>query len=143
MIETLSITKTVLFKVSPDVVWAYLTEKDKLATWFHLADDDLADGKDYALLDHSDDGEMVRQCWGTVQHWEPPSKLVYSFTVKPLNGHMTKATWTLDDVHGGTLLTLNHEGIPAGAGAALGLLMALDAGWDEHFGRLRRAASGS
>lgn len=138
-----TITKTVFFKTSPDTVWAYLTEKDRLAEWFHPAEADLADGEDYALLGKSAGGDMVKQCWGTVQHWEPPSKLIYSFTIKPLNGVMTKVTWTLNEAHGGTKLTLNHEGLAAAGDAALGLLMALDAGWDEHLGRLRHIASGA
>lgn len=136
-----TITKTVFFKASPDIVWAFLTEKDKLAQWFHPAEADLANGKDYALVGKSAEGELVKQCWGTVQHWEPPSKLIYSFTVKPLNGVMTKVTWTLNETHGGTKLTLNHEGLAAAGDAALGLLTALDAGWDEHLGRLRTMVS--
>ena len=30
-----SITKTVFLKAPRDTVWAFLTEKDKLARWFH------------------------------------------------------------------------------------------------------------
>ncbi|MGI9436535.1 MAG: SRPBCC family protein [Geminicoccaceae bacterium] len=136
-----TITKTVFFKASRDTVWAFLTEKEKLAKWFHAAESDLADGADYALLGNSAEGDPVKQCWGTVQHWDPPSKLIYSFTIKPLNGVMTKVTWTLDEAHGGTRLTMNHEGLAAAGDAALGLLTALDAGWDEHLGRLRSMAS--
>ena len=136
-----TITKTIFFRASRGTVWAFLTEKDKLAQWFHPAEADLAEGKDYALLGHSTEGGVVKQCWGTVEHWEPPSKLIYSFTVKPLNGAMTRVTWTLEEVYGGTRLTLNHEGLAAAGDAALSLLMALDAGWDEHLGRLRSTAS--
>ena len=133
-----SITKTVFLRAPREQVWAFLTEKDKLARWFHPAEEDLAEGQDYALVASSAEGGMVRQCWGTVQHWEPPRKLVYSFTVKPLNGAMTTVTWTLDDVQDGTRLSLLHEGVGVAAGdAAFGLLMALDKGWDEHLGRLR------
>ena len=136
-----SITKTVFLKAPKATVWAFLTEKDKLARWFHPAEDDLADGQDYALLGDSAEGGPVRQCWGTVQYWEPPTRLVYSFTVKPLNGAMTTVTWTLDEIDGGTRLTLLHEGVGVAGDAAFGLLTALDKGWDEHFGRLRGVAS--
>lgn len=136
------IAKTVFLKAPKATVWAFLTEKEKLARWFHPAENDLADGADYALMGQSSEGGMVKQCWGTVQHWEPPSKLIYSFTVKPLNGVMTTVTWTLDEIEGGTRLSLLHEGVGDAAGeAAFGLLMALDKGWDEHFGRLRQTAS--
>ena len=136
-----TITKTVFFKASRSTVWDFLTKKDRLAEWFHPADADLAEGKDYALLSNPAEGEAVKQCWGTVERFEPPSTLIYSFTVKPLNGVMTKVTWTLHETHGGTRLTLKHEGLAAAGDAALGLLTALDAGWDEHFGRLRKVAS--
>jgi uncharacterized protein YndB with AHSA1/START domain len=131
-----TITKTVFFRSPRETVWAFLTEKNALAEWFHAPEADLSAGQDYVLLSNAADGTVAKQCWGTVEHWEPPSKLVYSFTVKPLNGVMTTVTWTLDEAHGGTRLTLIHEGLRA-AGAELGLLVALDAGWDEHLGRLR------
>ena len=48
----------------------------------------------------SSEGGTAPQCWGTVLAWQPPAKLVWSFTVKPLNGAMTTVTWTLDEVGG-------------------------------------------
>ena len=72
---------------------------------------------------------------------EPPSVLVYTFTIKPLNGVMTTVTWTLEEIYGGTKLTLEHEGLDAAGSAALGLLAALDAGWDRHLGGLRECCS--
>ncbi len=136
------ITKTVFLDANRDTVWAFLTKKDKLAKWFHKADADLAEGRDYALLEAQADGTDDRLCWGRVLHMERPAMLVYSFTVKPLGGVMTTVTWTLKEAHGGTMLTLTHEGIGAAAGeAALRLLMALDAGWDEHLARLRKLAA--
>ncbi len=137
-----TITKTVFLKAPRETVWAFLTEKEKLATWFHPPEDDLAEGRDYALMGDERDGGRTRQCWGTVQHWDPPAKLVWSFTVKPLNGAMTTVTWLLDDVPGGTRLTLRHEGVGVAGEAALGLLTALDKGWDGFFARLREAATG-
>ncbi|MCP5037388.1 MAG: SRPBCC domain-containing protein, partial [Rhodobacteraceae bacterium] len=46
------------------------------------------------------------------------------------------------EISGGTKLSLLHEGISAAAGeAAMGLLMALDAGWDKHLASLRSAVA--
>lgn len=133
-----TITKTVFLDAPRDVVWSYLTKKDKLAQWFHPADADLAPGQDYALLANLDADPTKPQCWGTTERMEPPALLVYSFTVGPLNGAMTTVTWRLEEANGGTRLTLIHEGVAEAAGqAALPLLMALDAGWDEHFAKLR------
>jgi len=53
---------------------------------------------------------------------------------------MTTVSWTLEQVYGGTKLTLTHEGIGEAAGeSAMGLLMALDKGWDKHLESLRAA----
>ena len=134
-----TITKTQFFKASRETVWQFLTDKDKLAEWFHPAESDLASGADYALYVQRDDGARDRQCWGTVTHWDPPKKLVYSFTVKPLQGAMTTVTWLLEEAGEGTKLTLHHSGLD-GRGEAFGLVLALDAGWDEHLLALRSAA---
>lgn len=130
-----TITKTVFFRATRETVWAFLTEKDKLAQWFHPAAADLVAGADYALLG----GDGAKVCWGGVEVMEPPTRLVTTFTAGPLDGAMTTVTWTLEEVLGGTRLTLVHEGLEAAGDGALGLATSLDAGWDEHFGKLRKA----
>ncbi len=136
-----TIVKTIFLQADAQTVWSFLTDKDKLGEWFFTADADLAVGNDYVLSGKADDGSDVRKCWGSVLESKCAEKLVYTFTIEPLQGAMTTVTWTLREVHGGTRLTLHHEGIGAAAGdAALSLLMALDAGWDAHLSGLRDAA---
>lgn len=132
-----TITKTVFLKATPETVWAFLTEKDKLATWFHAAENDLAEGHEYALVEPDNEGNPQPQCWGTVVKMDPPNSLQYTFTIKPMGGEMTTVFWTLEKVEGGTKLTMVHEGIAE----AIGLLFALDAGWDNHFAKLRTATN--
>jgi uncharacterized protein YndB with AHSA1/START domain len=132
-----TITKTAFFAVPPEKVWDFLTKKDKLAGWFHPAEKDLAADEDYSLGASSEDGSWSKIIWGTVLHWEPPAKLIYTFNIAPLNGIETTVTWNLEASHGGTMLSLKHEGVGNLGDKALGLLMALDDGWDEHIGRLR------
>jgi len=135
-----TIVKTVFFAAPRETVWSFLTDKDKLAQWFHPAEADLAQGHDYALISTAEDGSRVKQCWGNVVQMDPPALLVYSLTIKPLGGAMTTVSWMLEETNGGTRLTLKHEGIAEAAGeSAMGLLMALDAGWDKHLGSLRTA----
>jgi uncharacterized protein YndB with AHSA1/START domain len=137
-----NITKSVFFEASCETVWEFLTQKDKLALWFYPAEEDLIEGQDYTLIKKEEDGSVTKQCWGTVLEMDKPSRLVYSFTIKPLGGEMTTVTWTLEECHGGTKLSLLHEGISEAAGhAAMGLLMALDAGWDKHISTLRSVMS--
>tara|TARA_R110002126_G_scaffold291741_2_gene456345 strand:- start:19770 stop:20195 length:426 start_codon:yes stop_codon:yes gene_type:complete len=135
-----TITKTLFFNASREVVWAFLTDKDKLGTWFHPADRNLQEGQDYALMGKADDGTPKKMCWGTVIEMQPPSKLVQSFTVGPLSGAMTTVTWNLEQAGDGTRLTLEHSGFSEIA-APFGLLMALDKGWDAHFASLRTHVS--
>lgn len=139
--STTTINKSIFLKASRETVWAYLTEKDKLAEWFHPATADLVEGKPYALLDNATDPDS-KLCWGEVLSAKKPSSLSYTFTVKPLGGAMTTVNWTLEEAAGGTRVTLSHEGVGEAAGeAALGLLSALDKGWDEHFSKLRDRAA--
>ncbi len=140
MMSDTTITKTIFLNADAGTVWTYLTDKDKLAEWFHAANANLTQGSDYALIGHADDGAPVKRCWGSVVESKRPEKLVYTFTIEPFGGAMTTVTWLLEEAYGGTRLTLHHEGIGEAAGdAALPLLMALDAGWDAHLGRLRDA----
>ncbi len=135
-----TITKTSFFAASPDTVWAFLTQKDKLALWFHPAKENLESGKEYVLYHKEDEQNKKPVCWGDVLEMDAPNRLVYTFTVTPLGGAITTVSWTLEACAGGTKLSLKHEGVEAAAGeAALGLLMALDAGWDQHIAAMREA----
>ena len=76
--------------------------------------------------------------WGEVKAARPPEYLEYSFTVKPMGDAVSLVKWTLTEVAGGTRLSLEHEGLPQSA-ETFGLILALDKGWDEHFGEMRAA----
>lgn len=132
-----TLIKTAVFAASRETVWAFLTEKDKLAEWFHPAVADLVEGGEFALTDENYSGTSDKICWGTVLEAERPSRLKYSFTVKPLGGAMTTVTWILEDIHGGTKLTLEHEGFDVAGDGAFSLMTSVDVGWDKHIGKLR------
>jgi len=142
MTSTTVITKTSFFDAPREVIWSFLTDKDKLAEWYHPAEKDLAPGEDYNLFRKADDGAHVRQIWGRVIEMAAPDKLVMTFCIDPFGGRETTVTWVLEAAAGGTRLSLTHDGIAeAAGGAALPLLQALDHGWDAHIQRLRDAAS--
>lgn len=133
-----TLTKSIYLDTSREHVWAFLTESDKLALWFHPTDVDLTVNEDYALLKQQSDGSMSKVCWGTVLEADKPSRLVYSFTFGPLSGAKTTVTWTLEDAFGGTKLSLLHEGIDEASGDVIKeMLFSLDAGWDKHLAKLR------
>lgn len=134
-----AIHKTTFIKASPETVWKLLTDKDLLGQWYHPAETDLAADSPYKL-GNSENGEP--KVWGDVLVFEPFDRLVTTFTIAPLGGRMTTVTWTLNEVEGGTMLDLVHEGIAeAAAGPALDLLMALEAGWGRHLVRLQEGAT--
>ena len=132
-----TITKTVFFTAQRDVVWSFLTDKDKLGTWFHRGKSDLAMGEDYALFNKGEEDNSTGIIWGTVLEFEPHSLLKYTFIIPPLKDHPTTVTWVLEEFEGGTKLTMQHEGVGDLDEGALTLLTHLDIGWDDHLGRLR------
>jgi len=137
-----TINKSIFLAASRETVWEYLTNKDKLGQWFHPAAENLTEGKPYVLLKDASDAES-KICWGDVISAKKPESLKYTFTIGgPMGDNITTVNWTLEDAAGGTRVTMVHEGISEAVGdAALGLIMALDKGWDEHFSKLRDQAA--
>lgn len=135
-----TIQKSIFIKADRETVWSYITDAKKLAEWFHPAANDLAPNKPYALLADANDPES-KIAWGDVTTFDKPSKLVYTFSLKPMGDGITTVSWTLEDAAGGTRLTIVHEGIDeATKDTGSGFLFALDAGWDKHFEKLRAVA---
>jgi len=135
--STTTINKSIFLAASRETVWEFLTDKDKLGQWFHSAAENLVEGKPYALLSDPANSES-KICWGDVLSANKPSTLSYTFTIGPMGGAMTTVNWILEEAAGGTRVSMTHEGIgEAGGEAALGLLMALEEGWDKHFVKLR------
>ncbi|MEP5154502.1 SRPBCC domain-containing protein [Planktotalea sp.] len=124
--------KSIYLKATPEQVWEYLTDPEKLATWFHKPKAPLTMGS-YAMFGVESGDKLM---WGDVLVSEPYTRLEYTFTIKPMGEATSTVKWALDAVAGGTRLSLVHEGLPQGEGA-FGLTLALDKGWDEHMGRLR------
>ncbi len=138
--STTTITKTIFFRASREVVWAYLTDKDKLGEWYHPSEVNLTAGEVYALYKTDERDNKTTIITGRVLEMNRPSKLVTTFIVEPFRGRETTVTWVLETAEGGTRLTLTHEGIATAAGdTVIPLLTALDKGWDEHFADLRKS----
>ena len=124
--------KTIYLKASPAKVWDYLTDPEKLATWFHKPAAALTEGEYEMFGTESGD----RLMWGEVLVAEPYKRLEYTFSIAPMGGASSTVKWVLEEVAGGTELSLRHEGLPQGEDA-FGLTLALDKGWDEHLARMR------
>lgn len=129
-----TIRKTIYVSADRETVWTYLTDAEKLGTWFHPAKADLAIGEDYTLISQNDGDRM---CWGTVKEMRAPEYMQWDFTVGPMNGQMSQVEWTLADAPGGTQLTLVHSGLPENA-EGFGLVLALDKGWHGFLGNMQQ-----
>jgi len=125
--------KSIYLKASPADVWAYLTEPEKMAQWFHKPKSTLTEGAPLEVFG-TESGEKLM--WGEVRVARAPEYLEYTFTIKPMGDAVSVVKWTLDAVPGGTRLSLEHSGLAQGA-EAFGLVLALDKGWDDHIGRMR------
>jgi len=133
-----TLTKSIYLRASREDVWAYLTDPEKLAIWFHKPPKALAEGEEYAMYGTTSGDKLM---WGEVTVARPHEQLEMSFTIAPMQGATSTVKWQLDEVAGGTRLSLEHSGLPEGADA-FGLTLALDKGWDDHIGRMRASLHG-
>lgn len=133
----LKITKTLFLKAPAAHVWKFLTEAERLAEWFHRGAADMKAGGDYVLLTNSLGKEGTKMCWGEILEFDPPRRLVHKFIHEYLKGGETECRWTLLDVPGGTMLTLEHTGWESVGEEAFAMGADHDIGWDQHFARLR------
>ncbi len=91
------------------------------------------------------DGSGWRHCHAHLHHSlssrAPPGAVNARVTLPSRTGWNPSSTvkWMLEDVAGGTRLSLEHTGLPQGA-EAYGLTLALDKGWDDHLARMRADA---
>jgi uncharacterized protein YndB with AHSA1/START domain len=130
---TRTLTKSVYLNASKERVWAFLTDPEKLAIWFHAPKSPLTAGEKLEMFG-TESGDLL--IWGTVLRAEPHDLLEYTFTVKPMGDAVSTVLWQLEMVEAGTHLTMTHSGLPVGE-EAFGLTLALDKGWDDHISRMR------
>lgn len=128
-----TLEKSIFLQATPEQVWDYLTQPEKLAIWFHAPRTPLEEGQKLEMFGTTSGDLLI---WGEVLTARKPERLEYTFTVGPMGDAVSTVIWSLTPVPGGTRLHLSHEGLPEGA-EAFGLMMALDKGWDDHMGRMR------
>lgn len=133
-----TLQKTIYLNATKAEVWAFLTEPEKMAQWFHAPKAPVTEGQPFEVFGAESGDKMI---WGDVTKATPHDYLEYTFTIAPMGGAMSTVKWTLEDVPGGTRLSLIHEGLP-GAAEAFGLTLALDHGWDKHLMQMRDGLHG-
>ncbi len=129
-----TIRKSIYLNATPEQVWPWLTDPDKLAIWFHRPGATLTTGGSLEMCGDDGGAPLI---WGKVTVARAPEYLEYTFTIKPMGDASSVVKWTLEPVDGGTRLSLEHSGLPQGGGA-FGMIEALDMGWDDHITRMRK-----
>ncbi|MGJ8529982.1 SRPBCC family protein [Maritalea sp.] len=135
--KTSTLTKSIFLKASPEHVWTFLTDPEKISTWFHKPDKPLKSDASFEMIG-AESGKAFM--WGKVLRAEEPKFLSYEFQMPQLNGHVTTVTCELTAVPGGTQLSLEHSNLPH-TEETFGLLQSLDKGWDGHLSDLRKEAA--
>ncbi|MDQ6614748.1 MAG: SRPBCC domain-containing protein [Actinomycetota bacterium] len=113
--ETITIEQTVRIEASPETVWAFWTEPQRLAEWWGAgAEVETVPGGLFRVV--MDNGPVM--C-GTFTELDPPHRLVFTFgwehnaPGEPLAPGSTRVEVTLTPDHGATVLLLRHCGMPA------------------------------
>jgi uncharacterized protein YndB with AHSA1/START domain len=133
------IEKSVFLKAPRARVWEFLTAPDRLARWFHPANRPLTETGPYHFWKSLEE-TAEPYCWGEVLDVEHEVRLVYTFAHKWLGGHETRVEWRLSEVASGTLVQLVHDRFADAPVDVFDALCDHDAGWDEHFAKLRDLA---
>jgi len=128
-----TIRKSIYLAADKPTVWGFLTEVDKVKIWFHRYDANLKNGRDYKIFGLDSGKELGH---GKVLRADPHDHLEYTFSIGPMQGANSTVKWSLEEVTGGTRLSLEHSGLADGA-EGFGLVLALDKGWDDHLNRMR------
>lgn len=130
---SMTLRKSILLKANKEQVWAYITDPDKLAIWFHRPKEPLTGGAAYEMYGTESGNKLM---WGDVLAAAPFDRLEMTFSIAPMQGASSNVVWTLETVTGGTRLSLEHSGLPSSE-ETFGLALALDKGWEDHMARLR------
>lgn len=135
-VESISVTREIEIAASPETVWAFLVDPEKIGRWKGtMASFDSRPGGLYrieVIPGHTASGEIVEL--------DPPRRLVYTWgwegsdSVPPGS---TTVEYELVPSGQGTTLRFTHRDLPSAESAE-----SHAQGWDHYLGRLAVAAAG-
>lgn len=129
-----TLQKTIYLRATPETVWAFLTQPEQMKKWFHAPNVALTKDARFEMTKPGDDSCFMS---GQVLVHEPFDLLEHTFHVPQMGETVSTVRWELTEVDMGTRLSLTHSGLPQSA-EYFGLILALDTGWEEHFGQMRQ-----
>lgn len=133
------IVKSITIAASPEEVWPFFTEPEKLASWFQTPRQALADGEEF-YMDGEDPDDPSGAVWGRVLEMDPPRRMVWAFDHHHLN-HMTRVAFDLVAKDDATEVTLTHDRFEGAPGDVEAKIRAHDDGWTPHMESLKRVAA--
>ena len=102
----------VFYPHPPEKVWRILTDRRALAAWLMENDFEPCLGRKFQFHNPLLPGLEIIDC--EVIALDAPKRLVYTWQERQMS-HPSLVTWTLEPVHGGTQLRLDHRGVPSQA----------------------------
>ena len=138
MDEPLTVRRETFIAAPPAVVFAYLTDPEKIVSW--MGAQAVAEARPGGVYLLSGVGGRTRNARGAFREVVPVHRLSYSFgweddsDVPPGSGLVE---FDLVDQNGGTLLRMTHSGLPNAKECASHSI-----GWKHYFDRLAVIASG-
>jgi uncharacterized protein YndB with AHSA1/START domain len=128
-----TIERQMTFELPREVVWEAITDAEQLGRWFgtHAELDLRPGGEGFFTWEHLDVTTRV-----TVEAVEPPARFAYRWEPSGSNdgGPTTLVEFRLDEIPGGTRLTLVESGFAQFAPASW---QGNEFGWDVELGELR------
>jgi uncharacterized protein YndB with AHSA1/START domain len=133
------VEQTVRIEASPETVWSYWTDPERLCAWWGAAAEVEPRPGGVCRIDMGEDRPVML---GEYVELVPYERLVFTFGweeaagAPPIAPGSTTVEVTLTETGGDTLLTVRHRGLPAA------LAGEHSSGWEAHLPTLVRAAAG-
>lgn len=137
--DTTTIEQTVRIDASPETVWSFWTEPERLAEWWGTEAEVVAEPGGILRV-VMEAGPIMR---GAFTELDPPHRLVFTFgweqhqPGEPLAPGSTRVEVTMTPEEGGTLVVLRHSEMPSTHAADH------EKGWHHYLGECRTAAAGA
>jgi uncharacterized protein YndB with AHSA1/START domain len=130
------ITRQHTFQSPISLVWDARTLEEEISSWFIKADFKAEVGYHYTFTHEN------TRIVGDVLRVVPVTELIYTWKVEGTDV-VTTVSWKLEEVDGGTLLTLEHSGISQYPGeSAVVMFNNFEGGWDMCISNLGRYLQG-
>lgn len=141
MISIPPIEKQVTIPVKPDLAFRRFTAE--IASWWPMSNRPLGISRSGTIVFEEEEGGLIfhrkkdgeRRVWGTVEHWNPPGQVRFSFHPGRDPSEAQIVDVGFKAIEGGTLVTLVHSGWDSLGSGGADLRDEFETGWEPVLGR--------